>query len=152
MADENAKVRFETKDINVPVVLSAGLGLLITLVIIVTLVRFPYYFFAHHRAREGATASGRAAPSDALPPAPNLQSSPYRDWKIARAQWEAELNKYEWVDRQKGIVTIPIDRAIDLLAQRGIPPSPKPANPMEYYRPQAGDRLTGFEERQEPGP
>lgn len=152
MAEENGKVRFEPKDINVPVVLSVALGFLIALLIIVALMGFPFFFFAHRRAREGATPAGPVTPSEALPPAPNLESSPYRDWKIARAQWEAELNSYEWVDRQKGIVTIPIDRAIDLLAQRGIPPSPKPATPMEYYRPQAGDRLTGFEERQEPGP
>lgn len=152
MAEENDKVRFEPKDINVPVVLWAGLGFFIALLIIVTLVRFPYFFFAHRRAREGATSSGRRTPSEALPPAPNLESSPYRDWRIVQAQWESELKSYEWVDRQKGILTIPIDRAIDLIAQRGIPPSPKPATPMEYYRPQAGDRLTGFEERQEPGP
>lgn len=152
MDEENAKVRFEPKDINVPAVLSVALGLLIALLIVVALVGVPYFYFVHVRARKGATSSGRAPPLEALPPAPNLESSPYRDWKIVRAQWETELNSYGWVDRQKGVVTIPIDRAIDLLAQRGIPPSPKPAKPTEYYHPKAGDRLTGFEERQEPGP
>ena len=33
------------------------------------------------------------------------------------------LHHYRWVDRRNGIVSIPIDRAIQLLAQRGVPPS-----------------------------
>jgi hypothetical protein len=33
----------------------------------------------------------------------------------------APLSEYGWVDRDAGIVRIPIDRAIDLLAERGLP-------------------------------
>ncbi|HEV2330417.1 MAG TPA: hypothetical protein VGY56_16670 [Verrucomicrobiae bacterium] len=32
-----------------------------------------------------------------------------------------KLNSYGWVDRSNGIVRIPIDRAMDLLMQRGLP-------------------------------
>jgi hypothetical protein len=31
------------------------------------------------------------------------------------------LSSYGWVDREAGIVRIPIDRAMDLLAERGLP-------------------------------
>jgi hypothetical protein len=31
------------------------------------------------------------------------------------------LGSYGWIDRQKGIVRLPIARAIDLLSQRGLP-------------------------------
>jgi len=53
------------------------------------------------------------------------------------AQEDARLSSYGWVDKNTGIVHVPIDRAIDLIAQRGIaetkgspggtpPPSPTP--------------------------
>jgi hypothetical protein len=31
------------------------------------------------------------------------------------------LNTYAWVDKQNGVVRVPIDRAIDLLAAKGLP-------------------------------
>ena len=31
------------------------------------------------------------------------------------------LGSYDWVDQKNGVVRIPIDRAMDLLAQRGLP-------------------------------
>ena len=31
------------------------------------------------------------------------------------------LNTYGWVDKQNGIVRLPIDRAMELLLQRGLP-------------------------------
>ena len=37
-----------------------------------------------------------------------------------RAAEDQMLTSYGWVDPQNGVVRIPIDRAIDLLAQRGL--------------------------------
>jgi hypothetical protein len=37
-----------------------------------------------------------------------------------RAAEDQLLNKYDWVDKQKGVVRIPIDRAMDITAQRGL--------------------------------
>ncbi len=31
------------------------------------------------------------------------------------------LKSYGWIDRDKGVVRIPIDRAIEILAERGLP-------------------------------
>ena len=42
-----------------------------------------------------------------------------------RAADDATLTSYGWVDRKSGIVRIPIDRAIDLLAARGLPSKPQ---------------------------
>jgi hypothetical protein len=38
-----------------------------------------------------------------------------------RAGVEQRLNSYHWVNREAGVVAIPIERAIDLLVQRGVP-------------------------------
>lgn len=36
------------------------------------------------------------------------------------------LNYYSWIDRSKGTVRIPIERAMELIAQRGLPVAPAP--------------------------
>ena len=38
-----------------------------------------------------------------------------------RAQEEARLNSYGWIDEENGIVHIPIERAMDILAKQGLP-------------------------------
>lgn len=71
--------------------------------------------------------TGRAlSPIDALPAhmaSPPLQNAPARDLAALRAQKRAMLNEYRWIDRDKGIVRIPIERAMSLLIAR----SPAPA-------------------------
>ena len=60
-----------------------------------------------------------------LPPMPRLQSAPITDLKDMRAAEDQILTGYGWVDQQHGVVRIPIDRAIDLLAQRGVAARPQ---------------------------
>ena len=55
------------------------------------------------------------------PPAPNLQAQPPVDLAEFRARQEQILTTYAWIDRDKGVVRIPIERAIDLVAERGLP-------------------------------
>src|SRR5579883_1723321 len=56
-----------------------------------------------------------------LPPEPRLQQAPITDLKEMRAAEDKILNGYGWIDQQHGIVRVPIDRAIDMLAQKGLP-------------------------------
>jgi hypothetical protein len=73
----------------------------------------------------GSLSSGRSiritpAPTQ-LPPGPLLQSVPGEEFQSLHATQEAELNSYGWVDRKNGVVHIPIDRAMELLAQTNLP-------------------------------
>jgi len=72
-----------------------------------------------------SSAAGRqigTAREQAPPPAnPKLQVSPSADWDRMFATEQAFLNSYGWIDRSRGIVHIPIQRAMELLAERGIP-------------------------------
>ena len=43
------------------------------------------------------------------------------DSQAIREQGEERLHSYGWVDQGAGIVHIPIDRAIDLIVERGLP-------------------------------
>jgi hypothetical protein len=55
------------------------------------------------------------------PPPPRLELAEGQELSAYRAAAEQRLNSYGWVDRQAGAVHIPIDRAMDLLAERGLP-------------------------------
>jgi hypothetical protein len=47
--------------------------------------------------------------------------------KAPTAAWgEPVPADYRWIDRQQNIISIPIDRAIDLTVDRGLPARPKP--------------------------
>lgn len=52
---------------------------------------------------------------------PTLQSNGYADMKAFRTQQLEALNSYGWVDRSKGIVRLPIQKAIDKTLERGYP-------------------------------
>ena len=52
------------------------------------------------------------------PPAPALQVSPLQEMRSMREREQRVLGSYGWVDRDKGVVRIPIERAMTLVAQR----------------------------------
>lgn len=52
---------------------------------------------------------------------PALQSDGYADQKKFRAQQEEILSTYGWVNKGAGIVRIPVEQAMDLVIQRGLP-------------------------------
>ena len=53
-----------------------------------------------------------------VPPAPRLQDVPSKDIAEHRAIQGKLLGEYEWIDREQGIVRIPIERAMELVAER----------------------------------
>ncbi len=56
-----------------------------------------------------------------MPPAPRLQPDPIEDLNSLRASEHNLLNDYGWVDPKAGVVRIPIDQAMQLMVQRGLP-------------------------------
>jgi hypothetical protein len=77
-----------------------------------------------------------------LPPAPRLQTYPFDDVKGLRRDEARLLEHYSWIDKNAGTVRIPVSRAIELLAAKGLPhraavaeaptavaPAPAPAVP-----------------------
>ena len=66
------------------------------------------------------------------PPEPRLQADPVADNNDMRENQDERLNTYGWIDQKAGLTHIPIERAMDLLAQRGIPA--RPPQPAEQYR------------------
>ncbi len=60
------------------------------------------------------------APAPTLPPEPRLEEVPGQQLQSLRSHEDQLLNTYGWIDQKAGTVHIPIDRAIDLLLQRGM--------------------------------
>lgn len=54
-------------------------------------------------------------------PAPQLETDERTQLNTIRLGEENTLSTYGWVDQKAGVVHIPIDRAMELLAQRGLP-------------------------------
>jgi hypothetical protein len=69
----------------------------------------------------GAQTAGRVPPELRLPPQPRLQTHPGHELARLRGRERRELNTYGWVDRDGGVVRIPIDRAMQLMVERGWP-------------------------------
>jgi hypothetical protein len=65
-----------------------------------------------------------SGPGVATPLAPPLQPNAVQDLQQMRAREDEILGSYGWVDQQNGVTRIPIDRAMDLLLQRGLPVQP----------------------------
>lgn len=59
------------------------------------------------------------------PPGPRLQTDPESDLRSFRAKEEQRLNTYYWVDKQSGVVHIPIEQAMKKLATTGISGFPR---------------------------
>lgn len=74
----------------------------------------------------------RPTPTDAFRPVPKmvqtstaafprLQVSARLDLADFRAREDEELTNYGWIDRTSGIVRVPIERAMELVLQKGLP-------------------------------
>jgi hypothetical protein len=55
------------------------------------------------------------------PPLPNLQKQPFKDVYMLRMGENEKLTSYGWVDKEGGVTRLPIDRAIEVMLQRGFP-------------------------------
>jgi len=67
-------------------------------------------------------AAGLQRRESAPPPLPRLQIYPVKHWKDFQTAERERLTTYGWMDRSTGVVHIPIDRAIELIAERGVAP------------------------------
>jgi hypothetical protein len=122
----------ETSDVNVRGILMFGLGLLVTGAAIHVVVWLLFVYFAGRETAGSAPTYPLAADQQTrVPPEPRLQTTPREDLRILREQEDAVLNSYGWVDRSTGVVRIPIEEAMKLTVQRGLPARPSAEEPKK---------------------
>jgi uncharacterized membrane protein len=114
--------RHEHRDINVFALGKFAIGLIIVTVFCVGLVAGIFQYLLH---REGGIPASRmespAQDARQLPPEPRLEETPARDLGEMREAESKMQNTYGWLDQSAGMVRLPIDRAMDLVVQRGLP-------------------------------
>jgi hypothetical protein len=117
---ETSDRRHERRDLNVKAVAGFAIGLVLTAALLHGALVWMFGVFEQDEARQDRPPPPLAEPQ-ARPPAPRLQEDPTRDLRALREREEAILTTYGWVDPATGIIRIPIDRALELLAERGLP-------------------------------
>ena len=108
----------EKSDLDPKYVARFGVGLAIALLVAGLVV---WWILGALSAREerAQTSPAFVQPQTNVPPEPRLQVSPEADNRAYLEREKQQLNRYGWIDRDKGIARIPIDRAMDLLIERG---------------------------------
>jgi hypothetical protein len=97
-----------------------GAALAVVTIVILLLMSGLFRLFDRQEARTDPGPS-LLANTRQPPPAPRLQISPMKDLQAIQAAEEEILQGYGWVDRDSGVVRIPISRAIDLSIERDLP-------------------------------
>jgi hypothetical protein len=109
------------QDVNVRAVTKFGLGLTGGIILAAFLMWFLFDQFATREVRRSPQPERMEASNPQKePPEPRLQTDPPMELKEFRAGEEAILNNYGWIDPEKGIVRIPVSRAMELVAKEGL--------------------------------
>jgi hypothetical protein len=135
-ADGDPVVR--NRDVNIHAVFRFGFWLAVG-VVAVTVAMLGLFRTLEKKDRASDTLLSPivAANLARTPPEPRLEPFPLAPGQKLRAEEDAILTTYGWVDKKAGVARIPIDRAIEILAERGLPPS-KPMPPAAAPMPTPG--------------
>lgn len=114
----------ETQDVSIPAIVKFGIGLAtVTALASVAMWGLFRVFAAREDKHDQPVPPMVAASLQRTPREPRLEPNPLAPRLAARARENAVLSSYGWVDRGAGIARIPIDRAMELLVARGLPPA-----------------------------
>jgi hypothetical protein len=115
---------YEGNDVQLAPVLLFGLALVLITGMVFVLMSWLFNALNARQAAHDVSPSPLAQTRPAQPPAPRLQVAPLQELEQLRAAEDAALHSYGWLDQAAGVVRIPIDRAMDLLIERGLPVRP----------------------------
>ncbi len=87
-----------------------------TFVILLMVVGIFRYFYDTNSTAEATRLS-----QPVVPPEPRIEVAPYEQLQQLRIKEDHILNSYAYVDKQGGVVRVPITQAIDMLAAKGLP-------------------------------
>jgi hypothetical protein len=124
----NPHVHHETGDVNARALTKFGLSMAFMILIFLVGLWGMFDYLKNREAELGLPLSPAAiVNAEKHPPDPQLQPHPAQDMQQWRAAEERALHQYAWKDPDKGVVQIPVERAMDLIAQRGLPVVNRPA-------------------------
>jgi hypothetical protein len=119
--------KYEHTDIDPAVGYKFALWLSVAMVLSFGIVYGTFVFFDRQEASANAAAQRYPLAKDFERPlpTPSLQTQPFADVYALREEEAKKLGSYGWVDKEGGVARIPIDKAMDVMIQRGFTTSPE---------------------------
>ena len=113
----------EHTDIDVSVGYKFGLWLAVAMMISAGIVYGSFWFFERQTQTANAVAQKYPLAVDRVmeAPLPHLQNQPFKDIYALRQGENDRLTSYGWLDKDGGVTRIPIDRAMEVMLQKGFP-------------------------------
>ena len=131
---DHPETSYDRSDLSARAIILFLVGLALTLVLVQFVIYGFVKMYAHFEPQGVARTSAIIEPEAQLGPkgqptahfpAPTLQPDPVADLNKFREAEEQQLNSSGWIDQKTGIAHIPVERAIELVAQRGLPVRPQ---------------------------
>ncbi|HUP38594.1 MAG TPA: hypothetical protein VM115_00630 [Vicinamibacterales bacterium] len=119
---DNVEVVHEESDVNVAAIIRFGIGLLL----IAAFIHVFLWWLQGTYSRQNQRAQTQVYPlaagqQDRLPPSPRFQENPQQELQDLRAKQKALLDGYGWVNKEGGVARIPIENAMKIVVERGLP-------------------------------
>ena len=119
---DNVEVAHEESDVNVSAIIRFGIGLLVIGVLLHVFLWWLQSTYTRQNERAQTQAYPLAAgQQDRLPPSPRFQDNPQQELQDLRAKQKALLEGYGWVSKEAGVARIPIEDAMKMVVERGVP-------------------------------
>ncbi len=97
------------------IVVSLAFLAVATAIVFVLVIGIFRYFYSSYSTAESIKLS-----QPVIPPEPRIEVAPYEQLQQLRVKEDHILNSYAYVDKASGVVRVPIDKAIDMLAAKGV--------------------------------
>jgi hypothetical protein len=120
---------YETADVSAGPTLRAGIYILLAMFVTAAIL-VPLYDLFVREEKAGQAPAATALKTDtkpAPPQGPRLLTAEDKTLAAFRAQEDALLTGYGWAEKDKGIVRIPVDEAMRIVVERGMPAFPAAA-------------------------
>jgi hypothetical protein len=128
-ANQHSRRGHETTDVRPSYIGVFALALILMIALVLVVLHWTMRRLEAVAERADPVASPLAG--DQAPPEPRLQADTVAELASVRREEDQRLMSYGWIDRQARIVRLPIERAIDILVERGLP---EPKGPVELPR------------------
>src|SRR5882724_9082233 len=115
-----SSVGHESRDADIQPILLTGFGLALCVVVVGLIVYGTFRYLATHPGTS-VQPNPMAIFDSQSPPAPRIEEHPAIEIQQLHAQEVQTLSTYGWIDKKKGLVRIPLDRAMELQMERGFP-------------------------------
>ncbi len=133
LSDPPRRVGYETTDASPYYVGLFALGLVLMIALVLPLLVWIFWRFEAAALRKDPVQSPLAG--TLIPPEPRLQAEPAAELARLRHDEEQQLSSYGWIAQHQHVVRVPIERAIEILAERGLPEPQGPVRPQEPAEP-----------------